>query len=95
MVKQMHAGVRNYRFQPGNGLFPPVYRDDELRHAKVPVLLLEGDQERVLDPVRALERARRLGPGIKAEMVTGAGHALPIDQPAIVNARLIEFFNEK
>jgi pimeloyl-ACP methyl ester carboxylesterase len=95
IVRQMHAGVKNYRFQPQNGLFPPVYKDDELRQAKVPVMLLVGDKERVLDPARALERARRLVPGIQAEIAPGAGHALPIDQPAIVNARLLEFFYEK
>ena len=59
---------------------------------KVPVLLLVGDKERVLNSARALERARRLVPGINAEIIPGAGHALPIDQPAIVNARLLEFF---
>jgi len=92
IVRQMHAGVRNYRFQPQNGLFPPVYTDDELRNVKTPVLLLVGDNERVLDPARALERARRLVPGIEAEVVPGAGHALPIDRPAIVNERLQKFF---
>jgi pimeloyl-ACP methyl ester carboxylesterase len=92
IVRQMHAGVKNYRFQPGNGLFPPVYSDDELRQVKLPVLLLIGDKERVLNPARALERAQRLVPGIEAETVPDAGHALPIDQPAIVNAWLLKFF---
>ncbi|HUL62238.1 MAG TPA: alpha/beta hydrolase, partial [Methanocella sp.] len=58
------------------------------------VLLLVGDQERVLDPARALERARRLVPGVEAEIVPDAGHALPIDQPTIVNERLLKFFGE-
>ncbi|HUL62232.1 MAG TPA: alpha/beta fold hydrolase, partial [Methanocella sp.] len=40
IIRQMHAGVRNYKFQPQNGLFPPVYSDDELRGVKMPVLLL-------------------------------------------------------
>ena len=93
IVRQMHAGIKKYRFQPGNGLFPPVYGDDELRQVKVPVLLLVGDKERVLNPARATERARRLVPGIEAEMVPGAGHALPIDQPSIVNERLLKFFS--
>ncbi|MGA9141481.1 MAG: alpha/beta hydrolase [Methanocella sp.] len=92
IVRQMHAGVKNYRFQQGNGLFPPVYRDDELRQVKVPVLLLVGDKERVLNPARALERARRLVPGIETGIVPCAGHALPIDQPSIVNERLLKFF---
>lgn len=93
IVRQMHAGVRHVRFQPQNGLFPPVYGDDELRQAKVPVLLLVGDKERVLNPARALGRARRLVPGIEAEIVPGAGHALPIDQPAMTNGRPLKFFS--
>jgi pimeloyl-ACP methyl ester carboxylesterase len=60
----------------------------------MPVLVLIGDKERVLDPVRAVERARRRVPGVEAEIIPGAGHALPIDQPEIVNARLLEFFND-
>jgi pimeloyl-ACP methyl ester carboxylesterase len=92
VVRQMHAGVRHFRFRPQNGLFPPVYGDDELKNLKIPVLLLVGDKERVLNSARALERARRLVPGIEADIVPGAGHALPIDQPAIVNARLLKFF---
>ena len=94
IVRQMHAGVRHFRFQPQNRLFPPVYGDDELRQVKVPVMLLVGDKERVLNPAKALERARRLVPGIEADMIPGAGHALPIDQPAIVNARLLKFFHD-
>ncbi len=73
--------VRHFRFQPQNGLFPPVYRDDELKGLKMPVLLLVGDKERVLNSVKALERARRLVPGIEADIVPGAGDAPPIDQP--------------
>lgn len=95
IVRQMHTGVRHIRFQPQNGLFPPVYGDEELRQMRVPALLLVGDRERVLNPAKALERARRLVPGIEAEIISHAGHALPIDQPAIVNKRLLEFFCEK
>lgn len=92
IVRQMHAGVKHLRFRPENGLFPPVYTNDELRRLKTPLLLLVGDKERVLDPARALERARRMVPDIEAEIVPGSGHALPIDQPAIVNERLQKFF---
>ena len=51
----MHAGVRNIRFQRQNGLFPPVYTDFELQSVKMPVLLLAGDKERVLDSANAMK----------------------------------------
>lgn len=94
IVHQMLVGLRHFRFQPQNSVFPAVFTDEELKTVKMPVLVLIGDKERVLDPVRAVERARRRVPGVEAEIIPGAGHALPIDQPEIVNARLLEFFND-
>jgi pimeloyl-ACP methyl ester carboxylesterase len=94
IVHQMLVGLRHFRFQPQNSVFPAVFTDDELKGLKMPVLVLIGDKERVLDPVRAVERARRLVPGVETEIIPGAGHALPIDQPGIVNARLLKFFND-
>jgi pimeloyl-ACP methyl ester carboxylesterase len=68
-----------------------IFTDDELCQINIPTLLLIGDRERVIDPVRVLERARRLMPNIQAELIENAGHLMPVDQPDATNERILKF----
>jgi pimeloyl-ACP methyl ester carboxylesterase len=56
------------------------------------MLLLVGEYEQLYEPAATLARARRLKPGIEAEIVPGADHMAGMAQPDWVNARLAAFF---
>jgi pimeloyl-ACP methyl ester carboxylesterase len=70
----------------------PVFTDGELKGMTVPVLLLLGDHEIMYEPRKALDLAAGLIPGLQAELIPDAGHILNSDQPKLVNARILEFF---
>ena len=72
-------------------VIPPIFSNNELMQVKAPTLLLFGDQDVVYKPEKAIQRAQTLIRSIKIDVIPGAGHALPLDQPDIVNRRIIEF----
>jgi pimeloyl-ACP methyl ester carboxylesterase len=76
---------------PCNQLPPPVYDDEELRCIQTPILLLIGDHEVIYKPERAIERANRLVPGLKAKIVPNANHNAQVTAPDIVNSMILEF----
>lgn len=93
LAEQMFLAVRHFRF-PKDGIYPTVFTDDELRKLRLPVLLLVGDHEVIYDPRLVVNRAKRLVPGIQAEIVTEAGHLLNMEQPEHVNQRVLEFLEK-
>ena len=74
-------------------IFPTVYTDEELKRIEMPALLLIGDREKIYNPRKAIDRAQRLIPNLTAEIIPNAGHILIIDQPEIINARILEFIS--
>ncbi len=70
---------------------PPSMTDEELRGITAPTLVLFGGASGVHDSRRAAERARRLVPGIRVEVVPGAAHGMPV---AVVNDRVPNFLRE-
>jgi pimeloyl-ACP methyl ester carboxylesterase len=66
-----------------------------LRTFASPGLLVFGEHEVLYDPYRVGRRAQRLMPGLRLEVVPGAGHAAVYDRPAEVNSLLIEFFRNR
>jgi pimeloyl-ACP methyl ester carboxylesterase len=69
----------------------PVFTAAELRRITAPMLLLIGEYEQLYEPAVTIARARRLKPGIEAEIVPGADHMAAMAQPQWVNARLARF----
>lgn len=90
LADQMFLGVKHFRFARG-GIYPTVFADDELRGLHLPTLLLIGEHEQLSGPHEALDRARRLVPGVQAELIPGAGHMLIMEQADLVNQRVLEF----
>jgi pimeloyl-ACP methyl ester carboxylesterase len=74
-------------------MFPTVYTDKELKQMELPALLLIGDGEKIYNPKKALERAQRLMPNLTAEIIPGVGHTLNMEQPEIINARILKFLS--
>ena len=73
---------------------PPIYTDEELQQVKPPTLLLVGDQE-IVYPYQALvNRAAKHIPRIEIEIIPDAGHATSLDQPDLVDARILKFLKE-
>jgi pimeloyl-ACP methyl ester carboxylesterase len=70
---------------------PDPFSDEQLRSVSVPVLLLLAERSQVHDAAAALARATALLPDVDAEMIPGAGHALPVSHSEEVTARLAGF----
>lgn len=62
-----------------------------LKVAPQPTLYLHGERDGCIGVEFAAEAAPFLGPGSVAETVSGAGHFPQLEQPAAVNARILEF----
>ena len=89
-IKQMMT-TTDFRY---NMYLPPVYTDEELRQVKTPTLLLLGEHEIIYDLQAALNRAVNLIAHIETAIIPGAGHALNIDQPDMVNSRILDFLEK-
>ncbi|MFF5113169.1 alpha/beta fold hydrolase [Streptosporangium sp. NPDC000509] len=71
------------------------FTDDELRSIRVPALVLLAGRSTLLNPRKALSRARTLIPGARAEIVPGVGHGLPLEAPDLVGARVLRFIDSE
>ena len=93
-AEQFILGLQHWNWEMGkngySGVMPSVFPDEELRRIKNPVLMLIGDQDR-LNPPKVLDQARRLIPQIETGIIPHAGHMLSIEQPGLVDARILKF----
>ena len=92
LVDQMYLGVKHFSIQAS--VLPGAYQDVELRGVKNPTLLLIGRQEVIYNPAAAVERAKRLMPSIRAELVPEASHDMTMSKAKIVNQKILEFLRE-
>jgi len=90
LAEQMFQAGKHFRF-PKGGIYPTVFSDDELMSLSLPTMLLIGEREVIYDPRAALERAVKLIPGIRAELIPNAGHLLNMEQADLINQRMMEF----
>jgi pimeloyl-ACP methyl ester carboxylesterase len=72
-------------------MFPTLYTDEELKQIELPTLLLIGAGEKIYNPKKALERAERLIPNLRAEIIPNVGHTLNMEKPEIINSRILDF----
>ncbi|MFD2468930.1 alpha/beta fold hydrolase [Amycolatopsis silviterrae] len=73
---------------------PPqhVFTDNELRAIEVPVLLVLGERSHIHRAREVADRVAALkNPRIRTEIVPGATHALTLQQPGLVTARVLDF----
>ena len=91
----MYLGLKHFRVPPETlRVVINVFSDDELRAMRVPVLLLMGEREVIYDPAAALERARRLLPDFRGELVPRSSHDMCFSQHRIVDARVLDFLKK-
>ncbi|WP_431882152.1 alpha/beta fold hydrolase [Micromonospora gifhornensis] len=67
------------------------FTDDELRSIGVPVQLVVAERSSLLHPAQAVARAEALIASVRAEIVPGAGHGLPLERPEFVSRRILDF----
>lgn len=82
------------RFRNGRVMFrtgPKVFSDEELRLLTMPTLLLVGDEEYLFDGRAAVDRAGRLLPDIRAELLPRCNHAVVSDRTDEVRRQLLPF----
>jgi pimeloyl-ACP methyl ester carboxylesterase len=72
-------------------IYPDVYTDNELRQISMPTLLLLGANDKIYNPRKAMQRAKRLMPNLTGEIIPGLGHILFMDQPELIDARILKF----
>jgi pimeloyl-ACP methyl ester carboxylesterase len=88
----MLQGILNTRPQPP--IRATAFTDAELRSVSVPVLVLIGGRSVIYDPNRALQHAAQMIPGVKAEIVQDASHALNAEAAGYVNQRMLAFLKD-
>jgi pimeloyl-ACP methyl ester carboxylesterase len=70
------------------------FSNEELSSLQIPVLLLIGDQD-IINNEKSLERAKKFIKNVREETIENAGHFLSIDQPEIVNKKILDFLKDK
>jgi len=97
-AEQFILGLQNWNWAMGyngySGVMPSVFPAEELQQIKNPILMLIGDQDR-LNPPRTIELASQMIPHIETEIIPTAGHLLSMEQPELVDARLLRFLARK
>lgn len=72
----------------------PAIRDvdilDELARIRCPAQMLVGGEDALVGDGLAEEAARHI-PGCRLTVIEGAGHAVSLEQPAVVNQTLLDF----
>lgn len=84
-------GMAVKHIKPPKMYFPQKFSAKELARISAPTLLLIGAEERIYNPKRTLLRARKFIPDLEADIIHGGGHVFPIEQPDIVNERIVDF----
>jgi len=88
-IEDAYLGLRCFKFkQPPS---PTVLSDKELRSIQVPVLFMVGENEKVYNAMKAVERINYVAPQIETELVANCGHDLWITKKELVSRRILEF----
>jgi pimeloyl-ACP methyl ester carboxylesterase len=87
-AQMMIEGTLNTRQPP---LRAVPFFDAELRSLANPVLLVVGDQSRIYDPRKVIERATKYVANIQTEIIPNGSHALTMQDAEVVNRRVSVF----
>jgi len=73
--------------------FLTVLSDEELKSIKVPVIYIDGENNKMLSSKDAVKRLNSLAPDIKTEVIPNSGHGLVFTHPEIVTGKILDFLN--
>ena len=71
----------------------PIISDHDLAHLPSRTLLLLGEEEVLYDSEKVAARIRFVAPFITIAIISGAKHLIPVDQPDLVNEKIIQFLS--
>lgn len=94
VIDQIMAGGTSFKPQELSFGVVQVFDDNELRQIDKETLLLVGDQEKIFNPNRMMERAQSLMPNLEADIISHAAHLLLIDQSETINSRMSAFLTQ-
>ncbi|PTL85528.1 alpha/beta fold hydrolase [Vitiosangium sp. GDMCC 1.1324] len=89
-VQEGYLAIRSFKAR--RLVEPSILSDEQLRGLPTPTLFMVGENERIFSATAAIERLRRVAPGIDIELVPGAGHDVTLVQAERVTARLMDLF---
>lgn len=69
------------------------FSDKQLKSLKFPILMMIGDND-IINNDKSIEQANKLLPNVVTEKIKNAGHFLSVDQPEIVNKKILDFLNK-
>ena len=92
IVQQYVCGATGFR-APLNAVRPMRCDLRQLSEVGIPVTIAIGREESLHDGPTAAARFRRVLPHARIELVDGANHVIPVDQPAIVDQILTDFLS--
>ena len=69
------------------------FANKDLKSLKMPVLLLVGDHD-IINGNKSLLKAKLLISNIKADKIKNSGHFLSIDQPEIIDNKILDFLKQ-
>jgi len=91
VVDLMYLGLKHFKFPKETAQAQPsVFSDDQLRSVQAPTLMMVGEYEVIGDPVKVLERARRLIPDFEGQRVPRTSHDMVFTEHRLVAARTLD-----
>ncbi|RJE71944.1 hypothetical protein BGP76_07630 [Reichenbachiella sp. MSK19-1] len=69
------------------------FSDEKLETLDLPVLLLIGDDD-AMNSSKTIKEAKKILPQVETETVKDAGHFLSVDQPELINQRILDFIEK-
>ncbi len=89
----MLLGILNTR--PQRPIRATPFSDKQLSTIQSPVLVLIGRHSVIYNPVSVQKRASQMIPNVQAEIIPDASHALIEEKSELVNARILQFCQNK
>ena len=71
----------------------PIITDHDLGQLPKKTLILLGQDEVIYDPEAVISRIHSVAPFITIGMIPGAKHMTSLDQPDLVNNKIIQFLS--
>lgn len=69
------------------------FSDKQLKSLKMPILVLIGDHD-IINNNKSIEQAKKLLSDVETGKIENSGHFLSVDQPEIVNKKMLDFLNK-
>lgn len=69
------------------------FSEKQLKSLRIPVLVLIGDND-IINNNKSIRLAEELIPNVQTGTIKNAGHFLSVDQPEIVNVRVLDFLDQ-